>query len=107
MIIFEFEGHRSSAVRAYKRTSTKQEMRVSDILYGLNVRKKAKLEESCEDEKWAQEETVEIDSVNKNQNRKQAGDSTTTEENKIQKENTDQEIVAKAPINISFNFVLK
>ena len=82
-------------------------MRVSDILYGLNVRKTAKLEESGEDEKWEQEETAEIDSVNKNQNRKQAGDSTTTEENKIQKENTDQEIVAKAPINISFNFVLK
>ena len=81
-------------------------MRVSDILYGLNVRKKAK-EESCEDEKWAQEETIEIESVNKNQNRKQAGDSTTTEENKIQKENTGQETVAKAPINISFNFVLK
>ena len=53
-------------------------MRVSDILYGLNVRKKAK-EESCEDENWAE-------SVNKNQIRKQAGDSTTTEENKIQKE---------------------
>ena len=44
-------------------------MRVSNILCGLNVRKKAK-EESCEDEKWAQEETIEIDSVNKNQNRK-------------------------------------
>ena len=81
-------------------------MRVSDILYGLNVRKKAK-KESCEDEKWAQEETIEIEGVNKNQNRKQAGDSTATKENKMQKENTDQEIVAKAPINISFNFVLK
>ena len=83
-------------------------MRVTDILYSLNVRKKAK-EESFEDEKWAQEETIETDCVNKNQNRKQAGDSTTTEENKIQKENTDQEIdnVVKAPINISFNFVLK
>ena len=53
-------------------------MRVSDILYGLNVRKKAK-KESCKDEKWAQEETIERESVNKNQNRKQAGDSTTTE----------------------------
>ena len=77
-------------------------MRVSDILYGVNVRKKAK-EESCENEKCAQEETVEIESVNKNQNKV----STTTEQNKIQKENTDQEIVAKAPINITFNFVLK
>ena len=73
-------------------------MRVSDILHGLNVRKKAK-EESCEDEKWVQEETIEIESVNKNQNRKQAGGSTTTEENKMQKENTDQEIVAKAKLN--------
>ena len=53
-------------------------------------------------------ETIEIElGVNKNQNRKQAGDSTITKENKMQKENTDQEIVAKAPINISFNFVLK
>ena len=59
-------------------------MRVSDILYGLNVRKKAK-KESCEDEKWAQAETIEIEGVNKNQNMKQAGDSTTTEENKMQK----------------------
>ena len=59
-------------------------MRVSDILYGLNVRKKAK-KECCEDEKWAQAETIEIEGVNKNQNMKQAGDSTTTEENKMQK----------------------
>ena len=81
-------------------------MRASDILYGVNVRKKAK-EESCENKKCAQEETVEIESANKNQNKKQAGVSTTTEQNKIQKENTDQEIVAKAPINITFNFVLK
>ena len=81
-------------------------MKVSDILYSLNVRKKAK-KESCEDEKWAQEETIEKESVNKNQNRKQARDSTTTEGNKIQKETTDQEIVEKAPINISFKFVLK
>ena len=82
-------------------------MRVTDILYRLNVRKKAK-KESFEDEKW-KEETIEIECVNKNQNRKQAGDSSTTEENKIQKENTDQEIdnVVKAPINISFNLVLK
>ena len=36
-------------------------MRVSGIPYGLNERKKAKLEESCEDEKWAQEKTVEIE----------------------------------------------
>ena len=50
-------------------------MRVSDILYGVNVRKKAK-EESCGNEKCAQEETVEIESVNKNQNKKQAGVST-------------------------------
>ena len=49
-------------------------------------------QESCEDEKWAQEETIEIESVNKNQNRKQVGDLTTTGENKIQKENTDQEL---------------
>ena len=50
---------------------------------------------------------MEIESVNKNQNKKQAGVSTTTEQSKIQKENTDQEIVANAPINITFNFVLK
>ena len=43
-------------------------MRVSDILYGVNVRKKAK-EKSCANEKCAQEETVEIESVNKNQQR--------------------------------------
>ena len=43
---------------------------------------------------------MEIESVNKNQNKKHAGVSTTTEQNKIQKENT--EIVAK-----TFNFVLK
>ena len=49
-----------------------------------------------------------IESVNKNQNiKKQTGVLTTTEQNKIQKENTDQEIVAKASINITFNFVLK
>ena len=81
-------------------------MRVYDILYGVNVRKKAK-EESCGNEKYAQEEAVEIESVNKNQNKKQAGVSRTTEQSKIQKENTDQEIAAKAPINITFNFVLK
>ena len=66
-------------------------MRVSDVLDGLNVRKKAK-QESCEYEKWAQEETIEIESVNKNQNRKQSVDSTSTEENKIQKENTDLDL---------------
>ena len=81
-------------------------MRVSDILYGVNVRKKAK-EESCANEKCAQEETVEIESVNKNQNKKQAGVSTTAEQSKIRKENTDQKIAAKAPINITINFVLK
>ena len=75
-------------------------------MYGVNVRKKAK-EESCGNEKCAQEETVEIESVNKNQNKKQAGVSTTMEQSKIQKENTDQEIAAKASINITFNFVLK
>lgn len=47
------------------------------------------------------------ESINKNQNKKQAVVSTTTEQNKIQKDNTDQEVVAKAPINITFNFVVK
>ena len=50
---------------------------------------------------------MEIESVNKNQDKKQAGVSTTTDQNKIRQENTDQEIVAKTPINITFNFVLK
>ena len=56
---FIFEGHRSSAVRAYKRSSMEQEMSVSDILYGVNVQKKAK-EESLEDDKCAQEKKIEI-----------------------------------------------
>ena len=37
-------------MRAYKRTSSKQEIQVSDILYGLNVAKpkKIKEQEQCE-----------------------------------------------------------
>ena len=72
----------------------------------VHVRKKA-IEECWENEKCAQEETMEMESVNKNQNKKQAEVLTTTEQNKTQKENTDQEFLAKAPINITFNFVLK
>ena len=82
-------------------------MRISDILYGLNVQKKAK-EERSEDDKCAQKETIEIESISENQNTmKKAGNSTNTEENIIQKDNADYEILGKAPINISFNFVMK
>ena len=77
-------------------------MRVSDILYGLNVQKKAK-EERFEDDKCAQKENI-----SENQNTmKKAGHSTNTEQNIIQKDNADYEILGKAPINISFNFVMK
>ena len=83
-------------------------MRVSDILYGLNFQKKAK-EERSEDDKCAQKEiTIEIESISENQNTmKKAGHSTNTEENIIQKDNADYAILGKAPINISFNFVMK
>ena len=78
---FIFEGHRSSAVRAYKRTrarnETEQEMRVSDILYGVNVQKEAK-EESSEDDKCAQEKKIEIKCVNENQNTKKKNTNTAT-----------------------------
>ena len=103
---FIFEGHRSSAVRAYKRTSTEQEMRVSDILYGVNVQKKAK-EESSGDDKCVQEKKIEIKSVNENQNTKKSAFWTTMEQNKIEQDNADHEFLEKAPINISFNFVMK
>ena len=69
--------------------------------------RKRKKNECWVNEKCAQEETMEMESVNKNQNKKQAEVSTTTEQNKIQKEKTDQEFLAKAPINITFDFVLK
>ena len=81
-------------------------MRVSDILYGLNLQKKAK-EESSEDDKCAQEKKPEVNSVNENQNTKKAAFCTTTEQNKIQNDNADHKIFEKAPINISFNFVMK
>ena len=38
---FKFLGHRSDAVRAYKRTSTEQQIEVSDILYCSKMTKKA------------------------------------------------------------------
>ena len=82
-------------------------MTVSDILYFLNVQKKAK-EESFEDDKCAQKEKIEIESIGENQNvMKKAGHSTTTEQNIIQKDKADNEILGKAPTNISFNSVMK
>ena len=106
-LICEKTGHRGFAVRAYKRTSTEQEMRVSDILYDLNVQKKAK-EETSEDDKCAQKKTIEIESANENQNAmKKAGHSRTMEQNIIQNDIADYEILGKAPINISFSFVMK
>lgn len=47
MVLLYLIGHRSSAVRSYKRTSKKQEVMVSDVLYGCTPEqkvKKAKLE---------------------------------------------------------------
>ena len=43
-------GHRSNAVRAYKRTSSEQEVQASDILYGVNATKSKKIKEQerCE-----------------------------------------------------------
>ncbi|XP_028409419.1 uncharacterized protein LOC114532024 [Dendronephthya gigantea] len=49
-LICEKTGHRSDAVRAYKRTSSEQQVEVSDILYGVHAStsKKIKEEERCE-----------------------------------------------------------
>ena len=34
LLVLLYLGHRSNAVRSYKRTSTKQQMEVTDVLYG-------------------------------------------------------------------------
>lgn len=94
---FKFEGHRSSAVRAYKRSSSEKEMRVSHVLYGLNV-KKAK-EESFKAEN-PQEKKIETE----DQNTRKAENSASTEKNKIQPENADERSMEKASIKITFNF---
>ena len=86
-------------MRAYKRTSREQEMRVSDILYGLNAKKPK--EESFEAEN-SQGKKIEKE----HQNTKKAENSTTMEQCKMQRENAhERSVVEKAPINITFNFV--
>ena len=73
-------------------------MRVSDILYGLNVKKP---KEEC----FEAENSVEKKIETQHQNTKKAENPTTTPQNKMQIENAHERSVGKAPINITFNFV--
>ena len=83
---FKIVGHRSNAVRAYKRTSSEQEIKVSDILYGADLAKKPRKEKEGD----KAECTVPVKTPN----------------NETEKNEVEFKAAEKMPINICFNFKL-
>jgi hypothetical protein len=95
-LLLLYLGHRSNAVRAYKRTSSEQDIHVSDVLYGTTTgERKVKFQKTKVKEEANEQEQCDLNS------------SSSEEGKKTKPRNEEEEQPNKARgVTINLNFVL-